>query len=97
MIRALKEFRVYILHSHITTYVPSATIKEILTRLDPDGRRDKWIFVLLEYHLEIKPTKIIKGQGLAKFMSNLIMMLWRSICWMLSNIYILFITGRSLP
>ena len=69
LIRALKEYRVYILHSHITSQVPSATIKEILTRSDLDGRRAMWIDVLLEYDLEIKPTKIIKGQGLAKLMT----------------------------
>ena len=70
LIRALKEFRIYILDSHITTYVTSATIKEILTRSYPNGRRAKWIVVLLEYDLEIKPTKIIKGQGLAKLMTQ---------------------------
>ena len=70
MIRALKEFRVYILHSHITTYVPSASINEILTRSNPDGRRAKWIGVLLEHDFEIKPRKIIKGQGLAKLMAQ---------------------------
>ena len=70
LIRALKEFKVYILHSHITTYVPSASIKKILTRSYPDGRTAKWIAVLLEYDLEIKPTKIIKGQGLAKLMAQ---------------------------
>lgn len=58
------------MHSHITTYVPSATIKEILTRSDPDGRKAKWIVVLLEYDLEIKPTKIFKGQGLAKLLTQ---------------------------
>ena len=70
LIKELKEFRVYILHSHVIAYVPSIAIKEILTRSDPDGRREKWIVVLLEYDLEIKPTKIIKGQGLAKFMTK---------------------------
>lgn len=40
---------------------------------DPEGRRGKWILAMLEYELEIKPTKLIKGQGLAKLMveSNL--------------------------
>ena len=51
LIKALKEFRVYILHSHVTTYVPAATVKEILTRSDLGGRRAKWIVVLLEYYL----------------------------------------------
>lgn len=71
LIRTLKEFKVYIVYSHITTYVPSAAIKEILTKSNLDGRRAKWIVVLLEYDLEIKPTKIIKGQGLAKLMAQL--------------------------
>jgi len=33
-----------------------------------DGRRGKWIDVILEYDIDIKPTKLIKGQGLAKLM-----------------------------
>ena len=70
LIKALKEFRVYILHSHVTAYVPSTAVKEILTRSDPDGRRAKWIVVLLEYDFEIKPTKIVKGQGLEKLMTQ---------------------------
>jgi hypothetical protein len=69
-VKALKEFRVYILHSHSTVFVPSATIKDILTQAEPDGRRAKWIATLLEYGIDIKPTKLVKGQGLAKFMAH---------------------------
>eukprot|EP00253_Pinus_taeda_P015067 PITA_15067 len=36
----------------------------------PKGRRGKWIAPMLEYDLEIKPTKLIKGQGLAKLMAE---------------------------
>ena len=35
-----------------------------------DGKRGKWITVILEYDLEIKPTKLIKGQFLAKLMAE---------------------------
>ena len=70
LIKALKEFRVYILHSHVVAYVPPTAVKEIMTRSDLDGRRAKWIVVLLDYDLEIKPTKIIKGKGLAKLMTQ---------------------------
>ena len=44
-------------------------MKDILTQ-DPNGKRGKWIAVILEYDLEIKPTKLIKGQGLAKLMAE---------------------------
>ena len=70
LIKALKEFRVYILHSHTIAYVPSSAIKEILTQSKPEGRIAKWIAIFLEYDLEIKPTKMIKGQSLAKMMAE---------------------------
>ena len=69
LIKALKDFRVYILHSHTIAYVPNIIVKDILSQ-DPDGKRGKWIVVILENDLEIKPTKLIKGQGLAKLMAE---------------------------
>jgi hypothetical protein len=67
-VKALKEFRTYILHSHVITYVPNSLVKDILTQPNSEGRRGKWIVVMLEYDLEIKPTKVVKGQGLVKLM-----------------------------
>ena len=68
--KALKDFQVYILHSHILAYVPNAAVKDVLVQTDPEGRRGKWIAALLEYDVEIKPTKLVKGQGLAKLMAE---------------------------
>ena len=70
LVKSLKDFRVYILHSHIIAYVPSNVVKNILTQPDPEDKREKWIAFLLEYDLEIRPTKLVKGQGLAKLMTN---------------------------
>ncbi len=70
LIKALKDFRVYILNSHVLAYVPSAAVKDVLVQTEPEGRRGKWIAALLEYDVEIKPTKLIKGQGLAKLMAE---------------------------
>ena len=53
LVKALKDFRVYILHSHVIAHVPTATVKGILTQPDPEGRREKWIATLLEYNIEI--------------------------------------------
>lgn len=61
LVKALKEFWVYILHSHILAYVPNAAVKDFLVQTDPEGRRGKWIEALLEYDVEINPTKLIKG------------------------------------
>ena len=70
LVKSLKDFRVYILHSHVIAHVPTVAVKGILTQPDPEGRREKWIETILEYGIEIKPTKLVKGQGLAKMMTN---------------------------
>jgi len=70
LVKALKDFRVYILHSHILAYVPNTVVKDVLVQTDSEGRRGKWIVDLLEYDVEIKPTKLVKGQGLAKLMAE---------------------------
>ena len=43
LIKSLKDFKVYMLHSKLIAYVPSAAIKDVLTQPDDDGRREKWI------------------------------------------------------
>ena len=58
------------MHSHSIIFVPSAAIKDILAQTKPNGRRAKWIATLLEYDIEIIPTKQGKGQGLAKLMDH---------------------------
>jgi hypothetical protein len=70
LVKALKDFRVYVLHSKVIAYVPSALVKEILIHPDIDGRRSKWIAKILEFDLEIKPTKLVKCQGLSRFLAE---------------------------
>lgn len=70
MVKTLKDFRVYILHSHVISYVPSTVVEDILTQPDLDGKSGRWIASLLEYDLEIKPTKLVKAQGLAQLMTQ---------------------------
>eukprot|EP00253_Pinus_taeda_P019801 PITA_19801 len=70
LVKDLKYFWAYILHSHILAYVPNATVKDVLVKTDLEGRWGKWIVALLEYDLEIKPTKLIKGKGLEKLMDE---------------------------
>ena len=48
LVKALKDFRVYILHSHTIAFVPNLVVKDILNQ-DPDGKRGKWIAIILEY------------------------------------------------
>ena len=85
LVKALKDFRIYLLHSHIIAYVPSSVMKSILTQPDLEGKRAKWVAVLLEYDREIKATKLIKGKGLAKMMTD-------SHC---DSLQLIFLAGQS--
>ena len=46
-------------------YVPNIAVKDVLVHPDTEGKRGRWIAKILEFDLEIRPTKLIKGQGLA--------------------------------
>jgi hypothetical protein len=41
LVKPIKYFRVYILHSHILAYVPNSVVKDILTQNSPDGKMGK--------------------------------------------------------
>jgi len=70
LVKVIKDFIVYILYSYIIAYVQYSVVKDILTQNGPEGKIGKWIATILEYDIEIKPTKLIKGQGLAKLMAE---------------------------
>jgi hypothetical protein len=69
LVKSLKDFRIYVLHSKVTSFVPSTSVKDILIQPNIDGK-SKWISRILEFDLEIKPTKLVKGQGLAKILAE---------------------------
>ena len=70
LVKPLKHFRTYIGHSKVIKYVPHAAVKDILSEHDCLGIRGTWVSKIQEYDLEIKPTKLIKGHGLAKMLTH---------------------------
>lgn len=41
LVKALKTFRIYVMLSSITTYVPTIDVKDILVQGDNEGKRGK--------------------------------------------------------
>jgi hypothetical protein len=70
MVKDIKAFRTYVLHSKIISYVPTNAIKDILVQPDNDGRRGRWMAEIQEFDLEVKPTKLVKGQGLERMLAK---------------------------
>ena len=70
LVKSMKSFWVYILHSKVIAYVPNIAIKDVLVQSDTKGKRGRWIAKILEFDLEIKPSKLIKGQGPAHLLAE---------------------------
>jgi hypothetical protein len=70
MVKALKDFRTYLFHSKVIAYVLTSSVKDILVQSNSDGKRGWWLAKIQEFDLEIKPTKLVKGQGLAKLLAE---------------------------
>ena len=51
-------------------YVPHPIVKEIMKQHEGLDAREKWITNIREYDLEIQPTKLVKGRGLARLLAE---------------------------
>jgi hypothetical protein len=68
LIKSLKDFRIYILHAKVIAYVPSPSVKDVLTQPHIDRKRAKWITKLIKLDIQVNPTKLVKCQGLANLL-----------------------------
>ena len=67
LVRAVKQFRFYILNSHSKAFVPDSAVKTLLTQQEIGvNKRASWIAKVQEYDLDIKPTNLVRGKGLCK-------------------------------
>ena len=64
--KSVKHFRPYLLKSHTKVIVPYSAVRNLLVQKDLGEKRAHWVTALQEYDLEIKPLKIVRGQGLCK-------------------------------
>lgn len=67
IVKDLKNFRFCILHSHSVILVPDTVVKSVLTQQDIGCNvRGTWIAKIQEYDIEMKPTKLIRGNALCR-------------------------------
>jgi hypothetical protein len=67
-VKGLAHFRPYFWNVRIIAYVSHPMVKEILIQNDSNGIEGRWIANIQEYDLEVRPTKLFRGQVLAKLM-----------------------------
>ena len=64
--KAVNHFRSYILKNHTKVIVPHPAVRSLFTQQEMGERRGNWMEVVQEFDLDIKPAKLVKGQGLSK-------------------------------
>jgi hypothetical protein len=64
--KAVKHFRPYILKNHTKVIVPHPTVRSLFMQQEMGERRGNWMVIIQELDLDIKLTKIVRGQGLCK-------------------------------
>ena len=66
--KATKQFRSFILKNKTKVVVPHPIVRSLFVQNELGERRGNWVNSLKEYDLEFKPSTIIKGQALCKFL-----------------------------
>jgi hypothetical protein len=69
-VKGLAHFKPYFWNSHIIAYVPHPMVKDILVQKDCNGTRGRWITKIQDYDLDVRPTKLVRGQGLETTMAE---------------------------
>jgi hypothetical protein len=70
--KSIKHFRPFLIKSHTKVIVPHPSVRSLLIQKYLGDKRENWVTTLQEYDLEIKPAKIVRGQGLCKLLTETI-------------------------
>ena len=66
LIKAIEDFKPYIIHTHTIAYVPLALVKAMLGQAEPSGKWARWLTKIREFDVDIKLVKIMQGKGLCR-------------------------------
>lgn len=66
MIRSLKKFKPLISNNKIHVMVAHPTVKEFMLSKDLSEKRARWITRVMEFDVDIKITKLVRGRGLCE-------------------------------
>eukprot|EP00253_Pinus_taeda_P021596 PITA_21596 len=68
--KAVKHYRPFLLKAHTKVIVPFLVVRQLLIQRELGEKRANWVTTLQEYDLEIKPAKIVRGQGFCRLLAG---------------------------
>ena len=70
MFKSIKHFRPFLLKTHTKIIVPFSAVRQLLIQKEVGEKRANWVTTLQEYDIDIKPTKIVRGQGFCRLLAG---------------------------
>lgn len=70
LFKSVNNFRPFLLKTHTKIIVPFSTMRQLLIQREVGEKRENWVTTLQEYDIDIKPVKIVKGQGSCRFLTG---------------------------
>eukprot|EP00253_Pinus_taeda_P022345 PITA_22345 len=68
--QAVKHYRPFLLKAHTKVIVPFSSVRQLLIQRELGEKRANWVTALQEYDIEIKPAKIVRGQGFCRLLAG---------------------------
>eukprot|EP00253_Pinus_taeda_P012640 PITA_12640 len=68
--KAVKHYKPFLLKAHTKVIVPFSSVRKLLIQRELGEKRANWVTTLQEYDLEIKPAKIVRGQGFCRLLAG---------------------------
>eukprot|EP00253_Pinus_taeda_P030545 PITA_30545 len=68
--KAVKHYRPFLLKTHTKVIVPFPAVRQLLIQKELGEKRANWVTALQEYELEIRPAKIVRGQGFCRILAG---------------------------
>lgn len=66
IIRSLKKFKHLIFNNKVHLMVSHPSVKELLLSRDLNEKRAGWITKVMQYDIDIKITKLVRGKGMCE-------------------------------
>lgn len=68
--KSINHFKPCLLKTHTKVIVPFSSVRNLLVKKELGEKRENWVIALQEYDIEIRPTKIVKGQGFCRMIAR---------------------------
>jgi len=68
--KSIKHFKLFLLKTHTKVIVSFSAVRQLLVQRAIGEKRANWVTNLQEYDIDIRPVKIVRGQGFCRLLDG---------------------------